>query len=317
MDVSGIIASNAAKYQAITVEKETPLEVDAGLLLVTDLNSIDEESYSANLEDHLQALARDGVQSLITSLFALPTQRSEDGPLAQLPVPTTALPRSKPLPKPKPPTKWEKFAAAKGIQHKKRDKREWDEERQEWVNRWGRDGKNKQVEEQWITEVPANADILLRHSDVDFDPRKVARDERKARVAKNEKQRLANAARAQGPREARKQEIDQTLATTRISTASMGKFDKKLEGEKKARGVKRKFEPTERPLEDEKNASLALISRMDSDAKKTRREPPTEENVLNVRKAVRFASKGRGGVALGRSAAGARGGRGGRGRGKR
>ncbi|KAJ6502166.1 ribosome biogenesis regulatory protein-domain-containing protein, partial [Mycena sanguinolenta] len=314
MDVSGIIASNAAKYQAITVEKETPLEVDAGLLLVTDINSIDEESYSANLEEHLQALARDGAQSLIASLFALPTQRSEDGPLAQLPAPTTALPRSKPLPKPKPPTKWEKFAAAKGIQHKKRDKREWDEERQEWVNRWGRDGKNKQLEEQWITEVPANADV-------DFDPRKVARDERKARVAKNEKQRLGNSARAQGPREVRKEEIDRTLATTRTSTASMGKFDKKLEGEKKARGVKRKFEPTERPLEDEKNASLALISRMDSDAKKTRREPPPEENVLNVRKAVRFASKGRGGVALGRSAAGVRGGRGGgrggRGRGKR
>ncbi|KAJ7256543.1 ribosome biogenesis regulatory protein-domain-containing protein [Mycena haematopus] len=309
MDVSGIIASNAAKYQAITVEKETPLDVDAGLLLVTDLNSIDEESYSANLEEHLQALARDGVQSLIASLFALPTQKSEDGPLAQLPPPTTALPRSKPLPKPKPPTKWEQFAAAKGIQHKVRDKREWDEERQEWVNRWGRDGKNKRLQEQWITEVPANADV-------DFDPRKVARDERKARVTKNEKQRLGNVARAQGPREVRKEAIERTLATTRTSTASMGRFDKKLEGEKKVRGVKRKFEPTERPLEDEKNASLALISRMGSDAKKTRREPASEENVLNVRKAVRFASKGRGGVALGRAAAGGRGGRGGRGGGR-
>ncbi|KAJ6531316.1 ribosome biogenesis regulatory protein-domain-containing protein [Mycena capillaripes] len=309
MDVSGIIASNAAKYQSITVEKETPLDVDAALLVATDLNPIDEESYNANLEEHLQALARDGVQALLASLFSLPTQRSEDGPLAQLPPPTTALPRAKPLPKPKPPTKWEQFAAAKGIQHKKRDKREWDEERQEWVNRWGRDGKNRRLEEQWITEVPANADV-------DHDPRKVARDERKARVAKNEKQRLGNVARAQGPREVRKQEIERTLATSRISTASMGKFDQRLEGEKKVRGVKRKFEPTEKPLEDEKNASLALISRMGSDAKKTRREPAPEENVLNVRKAVRFASKGRGGVALGRSALGGRGGRGGRGGGR-
>lgn len=75
---------------------------------------------------------------------------------------------------------------------------------------------------------------------MDHDPRKVARDERKARVAKNEKQRLGNAARAAGPREVRKQEIERTLATSRISTASMGKFDKKLEGEKKVRGVKRK-----------------------------------------------------------------------------
>ncbi|KAJ6586814.1 ribosome biogenesis regulatory protein-domain-containing protein [Mycena vulgaris] len=314
MDVSAIIASNASKFQSITVEKETPLDVDAALLVVTDLNPIDEESYTADLEAHLQALARDGAQALLAALFALPTQRSDDGPLAQLPVPTTSLPRAKPLPKPKPPTKWEQFAAAKGIQHKVRDKREWDEEKQEWVNRWGRDGKNRRLQEQWITEVPLNADV-------DYDPRKIARDERKARVDKNEKQRLGNVARATGtPRDARKQDIERTLATSRISTASMGKFDKKLDGEKKIRGVKRKFEPTEKPLEDEKNASLALLSRMGSDAKKTRREPVQEEDVLNVRKAVRFASKGRGGIALGRSAAGMRGGRGrggSRGRGKR
>ena len=42
---------------------------------------------------------------------------------------------------------------------------------------------------------------------------------------------------------------------------------------------------------------------MESDAKKMRSEPRKEENALNVRKAVRFASKGRGGLALGREAA--------------
>lgn len=31
--------------QSVTVEKETPLQVDAGLLTVTDLNLIDEENY--------------------------------------------------------------------------------------------------------------------------------------------------------------------------------------------------------------------------------------------------------------------------------
>jgi regulator of ribosome biosynthesis len=82
---------------------------------------------------------------------------------------------------------------------------------------------------------------LLLVADVNYDPVKTARDERKARVAKNERQRLQNAARAQpSEREERKHEIEKTLATTRVSTASMGKFDKKLEGEKKLRGVKRK-----------------------------------------------------------------------------
>jgi hypothetical protein len=47
-------------------------------------------------------------------------------------------------------------------------------------------------------------------------------------------------ARATKPQSERKEEIERTLATTRVSTASMGKFDKKLDGEKKIRGVKRK-----------------------------------------------------------------------------
>lgn len=188
----------------------------------------------------------------------------------------------------------------------------WDEEKQEWVNRWGRNGKNKQVEEQWITEVPLNADA-------DYDPRKVARDARKERIAKNEKRHAQNVTRAMAtanPRDTRKTEIDNTLATTRISTASMGRFDKKLEGEKKIRGVKRRFEPTEKSVADEAKASVALLSRLDSDAKKTRLEPPSEESVLNIRKAVRFASKGRGALALGREAAGGRSSRGSRGRGR-
>jgi hypothetical protein len=109
------------------------------------------------LEQYLQSNARDGVQVLINSLFSLPVQKTQDGPLAVLPPIETPLPRAKPLPKPKPPTKWEVFARAKGIQKKIRDKKVWDEEKQEWVQRWGRHGKNKETEEQWITEIPDNA----------------------------------------------------------------------------------------------------------------------------------------------------------------
>ena len=121
----------------------------------------DEELTRENREEYLQSTAREGVQALLTTLFNLPTQSTSDGPLAQLPAPTTVLPRAKPLPKPKPPTKWERFAAAKGIQKKRREKKEWDEERQEWRDRWGRDGKNKEGEGQWLTEVKANAGMCL------------------------------------------------------------------------------------------------------------------------------------------------------------
>ena len=81
---------------------------------------------------------------------------------------------------------------------------------------------------------------------MDYDPAKAARDERKARVAKNEKQHqqnLARGAQASGASSSnadRKRQIDRTLAVTRTSTASLGKFDRALDGEKKLKGVKRK-----------------------------------------------------------------------------
>jgi regulator of ribosome biosynthesis len=171
--------------KAITVEKDIPLEVDAGFLTVTDPNPIDAESYvcvlffcyffshcnsalltvcmsthSENLEDYLINTARDGVQTIIASLFSLPVTSSDDGPVAQLPAPTTMLPRAKPLPKPKPPTKWEQFAKAKGISHRTKEKKVWDEDKQDWVDRWGWKGANKDKEVQWLTEVPKNAGAL-------------------------------------------------------------------------------------------------------------------------------------------------------------
>ena len=78
-------------------------------------------------------------------------------------------------------------------------------------------------------------------------------------MTKNEQQRLKNLARSQhgqaptvaattpkapGALSERKGHIDRTLAMTRTSTASMGKFDRMLEGEKKPRGVKRKVPHT-------------------------------------------------------------------------
>jgi hypothetical protein len=94
-------------------------------------------------------------------------------------------------------------------------------------------------------------------SDVDYDPSKEARAARKTRIAKNEGQRLKNLARSQHGQAStaiapvtkspsartqseRKGEIQRTLVMSRASTASMGKFDRMLEGEKKPRGVKRK-----------------------------------------------------------------------------
>lgn len=252
---------------ALEAEKDLPLEVDVGSLAVTDLNPVDADAYthvipsvsylvgwahvlypflsyvlfcSANREAYLAKLAREGVQILLSKLFSLPVNSSPEGPLAQLPKPTTLLPRAKPLPKPKPLTKWEKFAAAKGINKQKKEKKVWDEEKQIWVSRWGHNGKNKEKEEQWIQVVPNQARMLnliltSNHRVVitvfdaltllppadDYNPASAAKAARKQRVVKNEAQRQANLARAE--RSKRKTILEKTLLTTKASTASMGR----------------------------------------------------------------------------------------------
>jgi len=67
----------------------------------------------------------------------------------------------------------------------------------------------------------------------DFDPVKEARDKRKARVSKNEKQQVANQARAQGAhgplkpttasKDERKAQLRSLALQTKTSTASMGR----------------------------------------------------------------------------------------------
>lgn len=67
-------------------------------------------------------------------------------------------------------------------------------------------------------------------------------------------------------------------------------------------------------MEQEKQASLAVLARLGSDAKGARKGKGAGDDVLNVRKAIRSVSRGRGGVALARGAGrgGARGKRGGK-----
>jgi regulator of ribosome biosynthesis len=65
-------------------------------------------------EAFLQELARENTQLLINSIWGLPTERVEDVVVAKFPPPTFTLPREKPVPKPREPTKWEKYAKEKG-----------------------------------------------------------------------------------------------------------------------------------------------------------------------------------------------------------
>jgi regulator of ribosome biosynthesis len=95
---------------------------------------------------------------LVGRLFLLPSRSVPEGRVAQLPPPTTALPRAKPLPKPREPTRWEKFATRKGIVKKKRSALVFDEQEQEWRRRYGYKRAND-IKDIPIVEAGANDEV--------------------------------------------------------------------------------------------------------------------------------------------------------------
>ncbi|KAF6070200.1 Regulator of ribosome biosynthesis [Candida albicans] len=197
--------SSEKEYKPVTVDKPIPNTYDLGNLATFDPNPLDNEKLLSKdesiKEDHLQSVTRDNVQLLINQILSLPvkttteTHGSSTGQnstmtLIQLPEPTTVLPREKPIPKAKPLTKWQQFAARKGIKPKAKDgKMVYDEDTGEWVPKWGYKGKNKSIDDQWLVEVD---DKVKNTEDELIDPRTLKRAERKKLIKKNELQHKRN-----------------------------------------------------------------------------------------------------------------------------
>lgn len=197
--------SSEKEYKPVTVDKPIPNTYDLGNLATFDPNPLDNEKLLSKdesiKEDHLQSVTRDNVQLLINQILSLPvkttteTHGSSTGQnstmtLIQLPEPTTILPREKPIPKAKPLTKWQQFAARKGIKPKGKDgKMVYDEDTGEWVPKWGYKGKNKLIDDQWLVEVD---DKVKNTEDELIDPRTLKRAERKKLIKKNELQHKRN-----------------------------------------------------------------------------------------------------------------------------
>lgn len=186
------------KTLPVTVEKPIPVTYDLGNLAVFDTNVLDKDALDTsniNREEIIKELSRDNVQLLINQLLSLPIKTTTDSAsssmtLLQLPDPMTELPREKPLPKPRQPTKWEKFAAKKGIKSKvKEGKKVFDEATGEWVNKWGYKGINKKLDDQWLVEV--DDDVKGTANEL-IDPRTLSRQERKRLIRKNERQQKKN-----------------------------------------------------------------------------------------------------------------------------
>jgi len=287
--VSAVLAEAAlaeSKFGPTSVSKPLELELDIGNMMAVDPNQM--ELVGEDLEGNLLNLARDNAQLLINAIWQLETERVEEVVVAKFPPPSTKLPREKPVPKPKPMTKWEKYAKEKGIDKKKKKSRlVWDDVVQKWVPQFGYKKVQVEQEKNWMMPLKGNA------PDTE-DPYEKEAEAKREKVAKNELQRLRNLARAkkvtvpsvgvvpstqQGNAKAVSQSEDLKKAAeiAKTSTASLGKFQenlsKKLEKTAKTKGNKRKFESNTGDASLEKSRTLGILesitnksARLDIDA---------------------------------------------------
>jgi regulator of ribosome biosynthesis len=181
------LAENLPTRSEVAVTKPIPYTFDIGNLLLNDANPVPSNPSPVTLLE----TGRDCAQALINQLLTvLPITSSEGGVYITLPTPSTPMPREKSIPKEKEPTKWERFAAKKGIQAKKRDgKLIFDEASGEWVPRYGYKGANKAGENDWLVEVDMDKEKRTGEAG---DARREKRAERMEKMKRQDRKMRAN-----------------------------------------------------------------------------------------------------------------------------
>jgi len=149
--------------------------LDLGLLTLLDSHPVN--GYTARLSSsspsHLSSLLEaneiaittattENTQRLIHELFSnCPIEILDEGvgPVAVLPKQITRLPRQQHVPRPKPLTRWQKFALAKGISKKNKESKVLDESTGEFVPRWGpKSLKKTHMDKEWLIEAKKTDD---------------------------------------------------------------------------------------------------------------------------------------------------------------
>eukprot|EP01083_Nonionella_stella_P159256 519369_1 len=149
-------------------------------------------------EKYLYDMTRTNVQAMVNKLHsfqAIKTGPNDDpGIVVRLPPVKTKLPRSKPIPEAQPLTRWEKFAARKGIRSSKKTKDllQWDENVGEWRKKYGYKRANNPLD-----------NPIFEHKDNDFDvkdPWTKMEKAKKKRIAINKENQMRNLQEATGDR---------------------------------------------------------------------------------------------------------------------
>lgn len=227
------------------------------------------------------------MQLLFQKIEDLPFEEDKEGRIVELPEETLTIPREKPLPKAKPMTRWEKFAQEKGIEKKKRSKMVFDEATEEYKPRHGKGRIGEEKKGPWLM-VGSNGKAW------NHDPYAEALDSKVSAKAKQKMQEDRNVQEQaqkgyQGPltvsgklasktaamdKTSAKSALGDTLSTVQRSTASMGKFDRRVEAEpemQKQKGKRRKLQTSvHSDLGAEKEGSLKMLDKMVGDGAKAK-----------------------------------------------
>ncbi|KYQ89694.1 ribosome biogenesis regulatory protein [Tieghemostelium lacteum] len=293
VNASDILAAseNLPKY---LVDKEDTLQYDLGNLTAFDYSSINKAEYKENPQEYLLKFSRDNVQLLVSRLFQCPLKVIDEGTLAILPKCITPIPRERQLPTDKPKTRWEAFAKLKGIKKKTKSQKnalEFDEQKEEYVNKYGKSRSQKEKEENWaVTAGPQDK--------VGEDPFTKMDEEKNDRVQrqKNREQRnyddsaIRKSVNLGKPmvfskdnRPQIKSDLNHQFDVAKISTASVGKFDKQLteESAKPKRGNKRLQNLGDGNVQKESENNIKMLDRIFN-----------KESVINVEKATSQHIKG-------------------------
>jgi len=235
--IERVLSKRVSNLKSVDIDKEQ-FDIDVGNLIVNDRYPI-EKSSSSSIDRHILESGRCAVQALINEVYALQRKSSNNLLYAVLPKSTTVLPREKAIPVDKPLTKWEQYAKEKGIKKKKSEQKTWDEIAEKWVPTYGKMKVQVEKEKNWVMEVPMQADPFE-------DQFKKVANKKKEVDAKNQFQKMRNLAREMkgktpgvGVMTTQTKDVSQlkkAMHFSRSATASMGKFQPKLKGEKDIKG---------------------------------------------------------------------------------
>ncbi|CAE7771143.1 RRS1 [Symbiodinium sp. CCMP2456] len=179
------------------------------------------------------AYSRDSVQLLINKLFMLPRTQGDEGTMVSLPAEETfRLPRSKPIPKEKPKTRWQKFMEERNMKKRKRSRLVWDEIEGDWKPRWGyKSIKKSQDKANWVHEVGQHEDPNENPFDKAKAEQRLVKARQKMREVRNQVEAAGGKLRASvpdlvGSQKRGKDGLREAVKRAQVSSASYGKFDR-------------------------------------------------------------------------------------------